>query len=322
MSGNPYRMHSVRNRVIFLKPLEKERRQLTVSDLPWSKVTWGLIGVGACSVLGGLIIPLVWSGFRPTPVAVTPTPTSPLASNESGSNPLPPISSPSTPAPKTTSIKKVPPKLSDQRQVATVLIPTTKSVQRLSEIPTGRNNPFALAKMTAVLRPLPLDDEAANRAVKKPVKKSLAAPSTPKIAPPPVISQPIPQVAVSPNPTTMPAQTIPIPPQPPNTGIASLPPPPGSSLSPGGLPASSAGPLPPGCQTLEVNGVIQSGGQPMAVIKSPDQPYSRPVRVGDRICSGQVAIQSISGSEDSQPSVVLEQNGTQYIQRVDGNSAV
>ena len=125
--------------------------------------------------------------------------------------------------------------------------------------------------------------------------------------------------------------------QPPKT-VASKPTTPGASQASGAKPgqpnnlpgAPGTGPLaaaprpipelpklpePTQARGVEVTGVAQVGGVPMAIIKVPNEP-ARYVREGQRIANGQVLVKRIEMNRGPEPVVILEQYGIEVARGV------
>jgi hypothetical protein len=84
-------------------------------------------------------------------------------------------------------------------------------------------------------------------------------------------------------------------------GIAALPPLPTANLA----------------NAVEVTGVVQVGGVPQAIIKSPNERTSRYVRTGQRLANGQVLVKRIDVYTGSgTPVVILEENGIEVARAV------
>lgn len=75
-------------------------------------------------------------------------------------------------------------------------------------------------------------------------------------------------------------------------------------------------PEPTLAKAVEITGVIQVGGVIQAIIKAPNEPSSRYIRVGDRLSNGQVLVKRIEMNEGSSPVVILEQYGIEVARRV------
>jgi hypothetical protein len=146
----------------------------------------------------------------------------------------------------------------------------------------------------------------------------------------PFKSVPTPVVTLLPNPQPTPAVSAPqvasAPARPATPGSAR----PGSarpgSVQPGlvplkpGLPGIAAlPPLPTAnlANAVEVTGVVQVGGVPQAIIKSPNERTSRYVRTGQRLANGQVLVKRIDVYTGSgTPVVILEENGIEVARAV------
>lgn len=91
-----------------------------------------------------------------------------------------------------------------------------------------------------------------------------------------------------------------------------------------GTPTAPAAPAPPPPPVLadatEVSGIAYVGGQAQAIVKAPNEPTSRYVRVGQRLSDGQVLVKRIELNVGADPVVVLEQNGVE-VSKVVGEKA-
>jgi len=117
---------------------------------------------------------------------------------------------------------------------------------------------------------------------------------------------------------------------------------PGASARPGGAggaasgasgarPGTPAKPQPPAiaalpplpqptlAQAVEITGVLEAAGSSQAIVRTPDAPSGRYVSVGQRLMDGQVLVKRIE-MRGSEPVVVLEQDGVEVAKRV-GESA-
>lgn len=104
-----------------------------------------------------------------------------------------------------------------------------------------------------------------------------------------------------------------------------------ASVNPGSLPSGSGSPsiaaLPPLpsatlANAVEVTGVVQVGGVPQAIVKSPNERASRYVRTGQRLANGQVLVKRIEVYNGSaNPVVILEENGIEVAKAVGDVSA-
>lgn len=125
------------------------------------------------------------------------------------------------------------------------------------------------------------------------------------------------RIAARPNPK--PTQPI----RPP-AGVASLPKPaPISPPLPGGpvataprlIPQLPKLPEPTQARGIQVTGVVQVGGLPMAIIQVPNEP-ARYVREGQRIANGEVLVKRIEVNSGPNPVVILEQYGIEVAREV------
>jgi hypothetical protein len=83
---------------------------------------------------------------------------------------------------------------------------------------------------------------------------------------------------------------------------------PAIAVAPQFQPALPQLPQPDLARNVEVSGVIQVGNLTQAIVKAPNEPGSRYVKVGQRLSNGQVLVKRIE-MNDSFPVVVLEQYG-------------
>lgn len=104
-----------------------------------------------------------------------------------------------------------------------------------------------------------------------------------------------------------------------------------ASGTPGARPGTPARPQPPAiaalpplpqptlAQAVEITGVMEAAGSAQAIVRTPDAPSGRYVSVGQRLMDGQVLVKRIE-MRGSEPVVVLEQDGVEVAKRV-GESA-
>ncbi|MBE9135066.1 hypothetical protein IQ245_25325, partial [Tychonema sp. LEGE 07196] len=62
---------------------------------------------------------------------------------------------------------------------------------------------------------------------------------------------------------------------------------------------------------VEVSGVVRVGNDILVIVKAPNEPTSRYIKVGQRIASGQVLIKRVDFKSGIEPVVVLEENGVE-----------
>ena len=86
----------------------------------------------------------------------------------------------------------------------------------------------------------------------------------------------------------------------PNSSIPELPPIPQPDLAMG----------------IEVTGVVEVGGTAQAIVKAPNEPFSRYVKPGQYLSNGQVLVKRIVMTQDSLPIVVFEQFGVEVSRTV------
>lgn len=165
--------------------------------------------------------------------------------------------------------------------VALGLIPPILPDQRLREIQAGRNNPFELIPVKAIIQKSAYkagDSKTANGRTPTPSDGSTAS------------------VTATINGSSVPAA--------PGTGT---------------LPNQPVAPPPPiypnEARAVVVSGIIEIGNRSYAIVKAPGEPVARNVTVGDRLSGGRVRVQSIN-SFGGNSSVVLEQNGDSVTREV------
>jgi hypothetical protein len=76
-------------------------------------------------------------------------------------------------------------------------------------------------------------------------------------------------------------------------------------------------PQPTLAQGVQVTGLITIGNQTKIIVKAPNEPFSRYVRVGETLSDGQVLVKRIEGQERGVPVVILEQAGIEVRKRVE-----
>jgi hypothetical protein len=150
-----------------------------------------------------------------------------------------------------------------------------------------------------------------------------------------------------------PPPTPPAPPSPPGGGAGALPQPGGAGAptqtapgagqpgGPGGVPGAAGQngtnggpgqaqpnqPLPElpeptvVASQVQVSGVAAVNGEKYAIVKAPDEPTSRYVRVGDRISNGTVLVKRIETRPGASPIVVFEERGEEIALPVGSNLA-
>ncbi len=176
------------------------------------------------------------------------------------------------------------------------LLQPTNATARMPSIVVGRRDPFAIVPSSA-----------------PPIVLSTARPATPK-----VVVAPLPAPAPS---KALPAAKLPpiiLPPLATRSPLGSLPTFPSSAaLPPVTVPAAPAVPAaPPPSRTaladaIEVSGVVQVGGKWSVIVKEPSAVSSRYVTVGEYLENGKVLVKQIVAAGNSNPVVVLQQNGVE-----------
>ena len=121
-------------------------------------------------------------------------------------------------------------------------------------------------------------------------------------------------------PVGSPIGTVPVPAAPINrvpSAAGTLP-----TFQPGGInsiPPAAAIPVSV-AEAIEISGVVQAGGKTSIILKVPDEQTSRYAGVGERLANGSVLIKRVEmGSE---PVVVLEQNGREFVKSIGSASIV
>ncbi|MEO9127590.1 MAG: hypothetical protein ABI262_23310 [Microcoleus sp.] len=93
------------------------------------------------------------------------------------------------------------------------------------------------------------------------------------------------------------------------------PPPSWQDPNPPPPPPAPAPPPPPpstdNAKGVEVSGVVRVGNDILVIVKAPNEPTSRYIKVGQRIASGQVLIKRVDFKSGTDPIVVLEENGVE-----------
>lgn len=107
-------------------------------------------------------------------------------------------------------------------------------------------------------------------------------------------------------PNSLPTQPNNLPGSPANSPLATAPRP---------IPELPKLPEPTQARGVEVTGVAQVGGVPMAIVKVPNEP-ARYVREGQRIANGQVLVKRIEMNRGPEPVVILEQYGIEVARGV------
>ena len=144
-------------------------------------------------------------------------------------------------------------------------------------------------------RPIAARPQAApNRPTRRP-----ASPRPPQpIAARPIGVPELPQLPVDKRP---PQWVDPNPPPPPVIPVVPPPPPPPSTdLATG----------------TEVSGVVKVGNETQVIVKVPNEPTSRYVKIGQRLSNGQVLVKRVDLKEGADPIVILEQNGVEVAKAV------
>ena len=132
-------------------------------------------------------------------------------------------------------------------------------------------------------------------------------PQTGRPAPPrppqPIAARPIgvpdlPELPVDKRPPQWVDPNPPPPPQIPR--VAPPPPPPSTDLATG----------------TEVSGVVKVGNETQVIVKVPNEPTSRYVKIGQRLSNGQVLVKRVDLKQGADPIVILEENGVEVAKAV------
>lgn len=176
------------------------------------------------------------------------------------------------------------------------LLQPTNAMARVPSIVVGRRDPFAMVPSSV-----------------PPIVISTASPATPKVA-----VAPLPAPAANKFPRSAKLPPITLPPLAARSPLGSLPTFPNSAaLPPVSVPAVPVAPVaPPPSRTsladaIEVSGVVQVGGKWNVIVKEPNAMSSRHVAVGDYLENGKVLVKQIVAAGNSNPVVVLQQNGVE-----------
>ncbi|MEG4576180.1 hypothetical protein QUA56_26445 [Microcoleus sp. N3A4] len=130
-------------------------------------------------------------------------------------------------------------------------------------------------------------------------KPQTRRPSPPR-PPQPIAARPIgvpdlPELPVDKRP---PQWVDPNPPPPPQIPV--VPPPPSTDLATG----------------TEVSGVVKVGNETQVIVRVPNEPTSRYVKVGQRLSNGQVLVKRVDLKQGADPIVILEENGVEVAKAV------
>ena len=85
------------------------------------------------------------------------------------------------------------------------------------------------------------------------------------------------------------------------------------------VPAVPAPPPPPSTDLAtgtEVSGVVKVGNETQVIVKVPNEPTSRYVKVGQRLSNGQVLVKRVDVKSGADPIVILEENGVEVAKGV------
>ena len=148
-------------------------------------------------------------------------------------------------------------------------------------------------------------------------------------------SRPTPATTATTNPRTATNPRRPAPPRPPQPiaarplGVPNLPPLPVDKRPPQWVdpnpppvkqvPAVPAPPPPPSTDLAtgtEVSGVVKVGNETQVIVRVPNEPTSRYVKVGQRLSNGQVLVKRVDIKSGGDPIVILEENGVEVAKSV------
>ncbi len=158
------------------------------------------------------------------------------------------------------------------------------------------------------------------------VTESAAAPKLPEV--PQVVTATAPTVPAVPATTATGASPTPLTTAPVTTVVtaAPLPMPVAPAVLPNVVPpialpqAALVAPMPVSptaiAESIEIKGVIQVGEQFNIIIRDPNAPTSRTVKVGDVVGGGKVRISRVDAADTQDPQVVLEQDGVEVVRAV------
>lgn len=158
--------------------------------------------------------------------------------------------------------------------------PNARVVRGTGTRPPGTTGPIASRPQDARNRPTPRP--APPRPPQPIAARPIGVPDLPEL---PVDKRP-PQW-VDPNPP--PPPVIPVVPPPPSTDIAT---------------------------GTEVSGVVKVGNETQVIVKVPNEPTSRYVKVGQRLSNGQVLVKRVDLKQGADPIVILEENGVEVAKGV------
>jgi hypothetical protein len=100
-------------------------------------------------------------------------------------------------------------------------------------------------------------------------------------------------------------------------GPASLPPEPEPEPEPEEQP--DLPPQPDVARGIEVSGVVQVGNEVQVIAKAPSEPFSRYVKVGQRMAGGRVLVKRVEMKQGAEPVVILEEKGIEVAIEVGEN---
>lgn len=199
---------------------------------------------------------------------------------ESPQTPEPPEDNPDEVIEETLSV--TPPQVSATQG----LLPSTPASERRKNIQTGRNNPFAAIPITPVVRQVTSPNGNVQSGVATNGAASNAVATNGAATPEKLCTLEQRPIAVAQAPGS--ATTV-------------------SDVGPAPL-LEPILPIPNEARGVEVSGVMQLSGTPVAIVKAPNENVARQVRVGGTLSNGQVRVKAINVSSQ-RPYVILEQYG-------------
>lgn len=233
---------------------------------------------------------------------------------------------PSQPKPSPSPFKKpLVPKQAGTSATVAGLVPPELPENAAKRAPKGRSDPFSAIpvqpEVTVSPNPAPVVAPSPRTVPGVPPLPPLRGPGFPRRRSP---------IAQTPNRNTLPPlprlprpvspRVRPTPIRPPGGAAqpkpgSTLPGGPVAALPPRTIPELPKLPEPTQARGVEVTGVAEIGGTPMAIIKVPGEP-ARYVREGQRIADGQVLVKRIEMNQGPTPVVILEQYGVEVAKAV------
>lgn len=199
------------------------------------------------------------------------------------------------------------------------LIASSSAQERVNDVAKGRPDPFALVPVSPGEAVVTVEFDSNQTSGRAPNPTINAPSSVPRVPSPPKVTTP--SVANLP-----PKPQAPVtPPQIPNkpaqrpSNLPGLPKPPAAGAGTGAerfIPELPPLPQPKLAQAVEITGVIDVKGEPHAILKAPNEPFSRYVKAGQYLSNGQVLVKRIEMQGAPEPIVVFEQLGMEISRAV------